>query len=610
MPEARDQRSEVTGQRFEVGSRKEVCKIRYNEARCQDFCRGRFLRFPMYLQRTIKPLFHRSIIPIFLTLAFMLAGCAGQIPPSGGPVDKTPPTVVLSSPTQKELNFKGERIHLKFDKYMSERSVESAVYFPPYTPSEMKFHWSGTDLRIVLQKPLEPNRTFILTIGTTAIDLRNNYFARAYNLVFSTGPQIDTGTVTGMIYAPKKQPYTVAAFPVSDVIDTLRPSMDLAKYVTQSDDSGSYMLQGLAPGKYRLICFDDQMHNYLYAPQMDLYSSATHDARVSKSAEEVSDIDFIPSREDTSLPQLYTAELAQRNFIELKFSEEIDTATILPANFEITDSATHREFPVDFAARPESNKFSVILRTAPGLPLKRKYFVTATDSVKDVYGNLMSPNNKTVVMLPDSAIAHIDPYYFNFPDSLRDVTSYDTLFCQVLPLWPESDTSRPSISLMDSLGNTLVGSIVRTSQDVYMIRLSGLSSMEWYRVRVQFPIGSASSKADSIAIRYFRTADSTSLGDIEGAVVPVPEGRKVVVVALGSGGKDFTTFADSTGKFKLDGILAGTYDVRAYAQHGRSMTYFSGKSYPYQFAEPFGVYPQPVKVRARWTTEGVGIRLR
>lgn len=74
--------------------------------------------------------------------------------------------------------------------------------------------------------------------------------------------------------------------------------------------------------------------------------------------------------------------------------------------------------------------------------------------------------------------------------------------------------------------------------------------------------------------------------------------------------------ADSAGKFSLTQVPAGDYEIRAYVAHDSTLSgwmalgqYFSGRSYPYQFAEPFGVYPDEVKVRERWTTEGIEIRL-
>ncbi len=565
--------------------------------------------------RFVDLIFFRAVVVISVLMALAFAGCAGQYAPSGGPVDKSSPKIIFSSPSEKELNFRSKEIILRFDKYMSQRSVESALYFPPLTLSELSFHWSGKELKIGLEKALDTNRTYILTIGATAIDLRNNYLGRAYNLVFSTGDEIDTGTVVGHVYAAKLQPYTVAAFPVTPDIDTLRPWMNSAKYVTQSDDSGSYVLQGLADGRYRLICFDDQMRNFTYAPQMDLYASATHDIDLTSQSPEVSNIDFIPAMEDTSLPQLYSAELAKSGLLVLKFSEPIDTSYIEPTYFVVRDSATGRRFPVDFAARLEANRYNIAIGTATPLPLKRKYFITATDSLKDFFHNPMSPHNSTTVLEADSATVNLAPYYFNFADSLKDVTSYDTLFCQFISPAMVSNPKVVDVTLSDSTGNEMKGFVNRASQTIFRIGTAGLRSSEWYTVEMKYEISAAEQQGretgsrDSAVSRHFQMVDFAALGDIEGRVLPVVKGRNVLVSARRSDGKAFFVLADTNGQYKLDGILAGTYTLTAYVQHDSSSAYFYGRSFPYRFAEPFGVYPEPVKVRARWTTDGVFINL-
>ena len=148
---------------------------------------------------------------------------------------------------------------------MVERTVDNAIYFPPFSAKEIGFGWSGKELTMKLLRPIEKNRTYILTVGAGAQDTRGNDLGKAISIVFSTGSNIDTGSVSGRVYSSKAQAYTVSAYAVTDSMDTLRPFVDLAKYVTQSDDSGRYVMQGLAVGRYRLICFDDQMKNFTYA---------------------------------------------------------------------------------------------------------------------------------------------------------------------------------------------------------------------------------------------------------------------------------------------------------------------------------------------------------
>lgn len=544
-----------------------------------------------------------------LILVLVIAGCAGQFPPSGGPVDKTPPQILFSSPSQKQLSFRSQKIILRFDKYMSERSVESAIYFPPYSSKDMDFDWSGKELDITLRKPLENDRTYILTIGATAIDTRNNYLGKAFSLVFSTGTQIDTGLVAGRIYAKKAQPYTVAAFPITSGIDTLRPSMNLAKYVTQSDDSGRYVMQGLAGGKYRLICFDDQMRNFTYAMQMDAYSSATHDIEITNGSQKIGDINFILGIEDTSRPQLYSADLARDGCLVLKFSEAIDTSSISPNDFVVRDSVTGEVFPVEYAARLEENKYDIVLWMRVRLPLKRTYLVTAKDSVKNLQSNRLSPESSTLAVKIDTATVDVTPYFFSFQDSLQNVTTYDTLFCQLVLRAAYGDSGKPEISLYDSTGNALPALISRKSENVFNVLTRNLNSLEWYTLKLRYAPELSRVTKDSVVVRHFRTIDFSTFGDVEGNVSPVILGERIIVVAVRKDGKTISAFAGTGGNFRLDEIPAGEYTISAYVQHGSTTDYFSGKSSPYEFAEPFGVYPDAIKVRARWTFEGVAIKL-
>ena len=549
-----------------------------------------------------------------LILSVIIAGCAGQFPPSGGPVDKTPPKLVSSSPLPRELNFNLRKIVLGFDKYMNEREVDNAIYFPPYGPKDMDFDWSGKKLTVNLHKPLEKDRTYIMTVAASAEDLIGNHLERAINLVFSTGSQVDTGMVSGRVYADKKQPYTVAAYQVSDSIDTLNPATSLPKYVTQSDDSGRYIMQGLAVGKYRLVSFDDQMRTFTYVPQIDQYASASRDIEITGAIQSIEDVNFMTVSEDTSLPQLYSAELATDGSLILTFSEAIDSASVLPSRFFVRDSTTGKEYPIDYAVRLEPNPYDVVLGMRTALPIKKTLMVTALGSITDLQKNRMSSENNTIAMKIDSATIEVTPY-FNFTDSLRDVSTRDTLICQFISKVVYTDSAAVDVSLYDSTNAVVPGAVERESSTIFRVLPAGLNSLEWYSLKLRYTVGadglptSKGSGKDSVLVRHFRMIDFLSFGEIEGSVTPVSANQKIVVAAIRADGKNCFALADADGKFRLDKVPAGQYTIRAYVQHKSEINYFAGRSHPFQFAEPFGVYNDPVKVRARWTTEGVEIRL-
>jgi hypothetical protein len=285
----------------------------------------------------------------------------------------------------------------------------------------------------------------------------------------------------------------------------------------------------------------------------------------------------------------------------------------------IRDSTTGQIYPVDYAVRLEGNEYDVVLGMQKPLPLRRKYFVTVSDSVKDLHLNRMSPQNNPAVIEIDSATTDMVPYYFDFPDSLQNVTTYDTLFCQFSSKSVYEDSAGVDVSLVDSTGKNVQGAVVRGPATIFSVQLEKLNSLSWYSLKIKYPKDSVGTTAkepvssggnkDSVVVRHFKMIDFSTLGEIEGSISPTLSGRQLIVVAVRKDGKKFFSFADDKGEFKLTGIPLANYTVRAYVMHDSTVQYFSGKSYPYQFAEPFGVYTDEVKVRAKWTTEGVEIKL-
>ncbi|MGC8653229.1 MAG: Ig-like domain-containing protein [Candidatus Kryptoniota bacterium] len=537
----------------------------------------------------------------------LLAGCAGQIPPSGGPIDTAPPKILYSSPAFGEKNFHSQEIIIRFDKYMSERTVESAIYFPPYKLSDLTFDWSGKELKIKLAKPLQQGRTYILTIGATATDLRNNKLGHGINLVFSTGDEIDTCSIAGNVYSSQRIPFTISAYPLSMWKDTLNPSQVLAPYVTQTDDSGRYVLNGLAKGVYRLICFDDQLRNFVYAKQTDLYSSADRDFAITPDSCSLNNVDFVPVMEDTTRPQLFSASIAQQGCVVLKFSKAIDSSSVHKENFSIEDSARNISFPVSLAMRLESTKYEVLLY--PQFPLaKGKYIISVNKMVKDLSGNEMDTKYSKTILSVDSSRSVLQAYNFSFQDSSRGVTGYDTLFCQYIPFVDSSLTQQLKISLEDSSGMLIENGLIRKDSLIWIVSNSVLNPGEWYRLKLKFRLSDKQTR-DSVVSRYFQTISRTSAGDLAGRVITKLKGKEVVVTAMARNGRLFYTQAEKDGQFVFSNLPEGDYFISAYIRHGSSWSHFSGHSYPFEFSEPYGVFPEPVKVRPRWTTEGVIIKL-
>jgi hypothetical protein len=105
-----------------------------------------------------------AVVGMVLSLA-LLAGCASQGAPTGGPPDTEPPGVVSSVPASGGLNVSEGKISVEFSEYIDRRSFQESAFLSP-SAGALKYDWSGTSVEITAAETLRANTTYILTIGT------------------------------------------------------------------------------------------------------------------------------------------------------------------------------------------------------------------------------------------------------------------------------------------------------------------------------------------------------------------------------------------------------------------------------------------------------------
>ena len=168
-------------------------------------------------------------------LVFIAAGCANQLPPPGGDVDKIPPEVVEMIPQNGTTNYKENYVEFTFSEYVDKRSVQDAFFMSPNQEGKIEFDWSGKSVEVIFEDSLRKNTTFIITIGTEVKDLNNgNNMAGSVNLTFSTGDEIDFCSVEGRIYAKKPLGTMIFAYMLADTIPD--PTVQKPHYLTQTGD--------------------------------------------------------------------------------------------------------------------------------------------------------------------------------------------------------------------------------------------------------------------------------------------------------------------------------------------------------------------------------------
>src|SRR5215471_11697331 len=155
------------------------------------------------LRIIMKKLSGLYILLIICTSVISLAtgpGCANIIPPTGGPKDSLPPILVSAAPKDSTTNFNAHKVVLTFDEYvdLDQRLTEEFIVSPNPENTPLVENKLRT-VTIKLKDSLKPNTTYSLDFGNSLKDVNEGNVLKNFTYVFSTGNNIDDGTMSGKV---------------------------------------------------------------------------------------------------------------------------------------------------------------------------------------------------------------------------------------------------------------------------------------------------------------------------------------------------------------------------------------------------------------------------
>lgn len=508
---------------------------------------------------------------------------------------------------------------LEFSKYVERRSVEESIFFSP-SVGHVELEWSGREVEVRFGEPLRENVTYVITLGTDVVDVRNkNRMAAAFTLAFSTGAVLDSAAVRGRVFDAKPAGVTIFAYRLDGHSpDTLNPARVKPDYVTQTGVDGSFRLDHMAWGQYRLFAVRDAYKNLLYVPQVDHIGMSTADVLLDRRIRLVEDIFFRLTREDTSRPFVLGAEAISNQLVRVRFSEPIDEASLHEAQISIVDTISNLGLGI--------HQFFVLANTPSAIHIFTELQDSATTyratlgSIRDTVGNLINPN-------PQSALFQGGAKADTLPPRMLSVSIADSAL-NILPdatigfVFSEAVVEQKFESgfrLLDSVRNVVQGEFIWPNPNAVRFRPhEPFRSRAWYRIEVQLDSVQdfgGNRLRDTMFVRSFRTIEIRSFGGILGRVVDANEADRspIFVTAVSVSDKEFpprTRKLDGPGEFTFDDLTEGEYVLDAFRDADGNAKYSYGRPFPFSPAERFAFYPDTLKVRARWPLEGIVLELK
>lgn len=260
---------------------------------------------------------------VAVVMACLLYACANPGNPSGGPVDKSAPIFVNSSPRPNELNVDAHRINLYFDEVVNVKDPTTKVIVSPAQVERPKISTSGRRVTVELFDTLKENTTYTIDFSNAIRDNNEDNPIENFAFAFSTGDRLDTLRVSGYVfdaYTLEPQQNVIVGLH-SDLSDTAFTKLRLER-VARTNDRGQFTVRNIAPGKYHIFALSDLDGDYKFSSPLENLAFLDSIVVPEVSMKEVTDTIYNEKNEVDTLINRQRAQYYPNDILLSMFAED------------------------------------------------------------------------------------------------------------------------------------------------------------------------------------------------------------------------------------------------------------------------------------------------
>lgn len=253
---------------------------------------------------------HVPILKIVSTFVLLIAllpptlvqtGCANIIPPSGGPRDSLPPQIVNLRPADSTRNFAGKRIVMEFDEFIQIDNIQENLLVSPVPKINPTVDSKLRTLTVTIKDTLQPNTTYTLDFGNAIKDINEGNILKNYTYMFSTGPSIDSLSVSGkVIIAETGKTDSTLIVMLHTSFDDSAVIKEKPRYVARVKADGSFAFRNLPLDTFALYALKDEGGQRRYLAKSQLFAFMDSTVMPKVSPEPVTLYAYTEKEEDTA----------------------------------------------------------------------------------------------------------------------------------------------------------------------------------------------------------------------------------------------------------------------------------------------------------------------
>lgn len=279
-----------------------------------------------------------------LVLLALLYSCAEQRPLSGGPKDTQPPRLDSSrySTPNLQTNFREKEIILTFNEWVVLNDASNQILISPPLQNKPEVKIKHKSIVLKFKEDLQPNTTYTLQFGEAVKDFTENNAAQNLRFVFSTGPVLDSLTISGQIIdALTGTPAEKVWVMMYDKMEDSTPYKERPLYIAKTDAQGMFKFENIREDSFRVFAILDNNNNYKFDQKSEAIAFHPEPIFLSDSTQGALKMRLFKEEES---PAVLSAKLLSRNQFRIVFNRAIyDNIRLEPLNAQTSDFKAFRE---------------------------------------------------------------------------------------------------------------------------------------------------------------------------------------------------------------------------------------------------------------------------
>ena len=542
-----------------------------------------------------------------LLISLFFLSCARQIAPSGGPDDKTPPSVRYTTPVIGAVKFpvKGT-VTFGFSEWIDKKTAEKCLSVFPPPLHGIKIKASGKTISLSPAQAFAESTTYHIELNSSLNDLHGNSIGTPFHFFFSTGPSIDSGKIYGCILSTQSQPAQPKAALFAEKAGFFPDSGFFAvpNYLVQTDSSGGFLFDHIRKGRYALIAFIDANNDNRLQPGIE---------RAFASIEKTVTIDSVsgpvilyPVNGDTITNRLISLKPLSNRVIAGIWARPADTmAESILSQWRIQrlDAAPTGCRVKEYLPLRLTPRFLLTLTDTMSVAAYRLLYAAPSQTGRDktpfVRDSIRFEGVRFADTAPPAAAGFFPQGSVGLKPRMKLAWSKPVAPSRATWIMADSLHDTVTLTLSTRLADTTFFHVQRALKPGALYRLRLPDSL-FADVSGNHPRDSAFGNYSVRAIAADDICNSLSGGD---SCLRKTARAKWLFMPLGT--EDYYVVDDSGGRFRFDSIPAGKGRIGYFVDFNGDARPTSGNLVPWIKPEPYTLFPDTIEARARWDIENI-----